>query len=262
MIARRRRAGHAPGPRRGPLAGLRPRRARVAAAVTLAASLLAPACTAEERFGTPVLHAAPYEHPVRWAVVPLLNESGTSVADPLRIADALQAEVEAIEGVDAIPVDRTIVAMRAEELPRVATAYDAQRLMRALDADGLVVGTITAWSPYRPMTLGLALELHVRESASSHHVDPWAITTSPADDGTNLGTVGPPGPVAAASEVFDAADHRVLKWVREYADARHVPDDGFRRDVYLVSMDRYARFASWRMLGSILGRERLRLAGL
>ncbi len=242
--------------------GRRAAAAIAAGAATALALATGSGCATEERLGTPVLHAAPYEQPVRWAVVPLLNESGTSVADPLRIADAVQAEVDAIDGVDAIPVDRVIVAMRAEELPRITSAYDAQRLMRALGADGLVVGTITAWNPYRPMTLGLALELHVRESASSHHVDPWAITTSPSDDGTNLGTVGPPGPVAAASRVFDAADHRVLKWVREYADARHVPDDGFRRDIYHVSMDRYARFAAWRMLGSLLGRERLRLAGL
>jgi hypothetical protein len=219
-------------------------------------------CATGDGLGTPVTHAAPYRQTVRWAVVPLLNESATSVADPRRLADAIQVEIQSIGGIDAVPVNRTIVAMREENLARVTNAYEAQKLMRALDVDGLVVGTITSFNPYPPMTLGLALELHVRESASSHHVDPLAILAAPSDTATSLGTVGPIGPVAVVAEVFDASDQQVLKWVRDYAEARHVPDHAYGDDIYLVSMDRYARFAAYRLLGTIIGRERLRLAGV
>jgi hypothetical protein len=234
----------------------------IAAALTGLAALAAIGCGSTPRLSTPVEHAAPYGEPVRWAIVPLLNESPTSLADPLRVADALQAEVQAIEGIDALPVNRTIAAMKDLGIVRVTSAYEAQQLIRVLDVDGLLVGSISTWNPYPPLSLGLALELHVRGSASSRTVDPMAVTIAAADDRTSPGTLGPVGPAAAVSSLYDSADHQVLKWVREYAEARHVPETAFGERIYLVSMDRYARFASWHLLGSIIGHERLRLAGI
>lgn len=218
-------------------------------------------CTSSEPLRTPVYHQAPYDGDRVWGVVPLVNESGTSVADPLRVADAIIHEVQQIEGVDALPVDRVIVAMRALEIPRITSSAEAQEVMRTLGIDGLIVGSITAWSPYRPATLGLALELHVAETALGRGVDLYSASRAVSGE-VSIGSVGPPPPVATAAAVFDASDHRVLKWVRDYADARHAPERPFGPDIYLVSMDRYARFAAFRLLGRMVSRERLRLAGM
>ncbi len=226
------------------------------------AAFAAGGCASAPRLATPIEHAAPYGEPVRWAIVPLLNESPTSLADPLRVADALQAEVQAIDGIDALPVNRTIAAMKELGIVRVTSAYEAQQLIRVLDVDGLLVGSISSWNPYPPLRIGLAMELHLRGAASTRTVDPLAVTLAAADDRTSPGTLGPVGPAAAVSGLYDSADHQVLKWVREYAEARHVPETAFGERIYHVSMDRYARFASWHLLGSIIGHERLRLAGV
>jgi hypothetical protein len=233
----------------------------VAMVLMSVAVLTAVGCDSAPRLATPIPHAAPYGEPVRWAVAPMLNESPTSLVDPLQVADAIQAEVQAVDGINALPVNRTIAAMKELGIVRISSAHEAQQVMLLLDVDGLLVGSISTWNPYPPLSLGLALELHLRESAASRTVDPLAVTVAAADVRTSPGTLGPVGPAAAASGLYDAADHQVLKWVREYAEARHVPETAFGERIYLVSMDRYARFASWHLLGSIIGHERLRLAG-
>ena len=74
-----------------------------------------------------------------------------------------------------------------------------------------------------------------------------------------MGEVGPAGPSASTSRLFDASNHQTLKWVREYADSRTEPSSAYGNDVYLVSMDLFTEFACHRLLGELLESERLRL---
>ncbi len=47
-----------------------------------------------------------------WGVAPFANESGTSVVNTPQIADAFMHEAQQVEGIDVIPVNRVIHAMR------------------------------------------------------------------------------------------------------------------------------------------------------
>lgn len=185
-----------------------------------------------------------------YGVAPILNESGTTVVDPLKISDAIQRELQMVDGVDAVPVNRVIEAMRELRIARIATPNEAQEVARVLGVDGLIVGTINDWNPYRPMRLGLALELHRRTSPMVGGQGALDLAVRVGAD--PAGTSGGPSEVVSAAAVFDATDHRTLKSLRHYADARHAPDQAYGPDLYLVSMDRFTQFAAHRLLETMI----------
>lgn len=202
-----------------------------------------------------------------WAVAPLRNESGVSVVDPLALTDQLVRQVHAVEGLDAIPLNRTIAAMRALRMNDVTSPGDARRLAEALGADAIVVGSLTAWDPYNPPKIGMSLALYApdrsplvsRVSAAGTPEYPETFTWE-----TSARDIAPgPGfsdePVSTASEHLDAASHGVQMLVKTFASGRHetVSALGWRR--YLASMPLYADFATFRLMDRLLHEERLRV---
>ncbi|MFB3138103.1 MAG: hypothetical protein ACE10B_02655 [Phycisphaerales bacterium] len=73
------------------------------------------------------------------------------------------------------------------------------------------------------------------------------------------GELGPPNPIAEATGVFDAINHQTLAWLEQYAAGRSEPDGPFGSDVYLVSMQLYTQFVSYRLIHDLLAWERARL---
>ena len=194
------------------------------------------------RLSDPAVLSAPYEHPRLWGVAPFANESGTSVVDAAAVADAFMAEAQQVDGIDAIPVNRVILAMRQLDMPAVTSHGDALTLMNVLKVDGLVVGTVTAYDPYRPKQLGMAVQLYARQTREGlGGVNPRDLARSTGGSAMP-GELGPPRPVAQAAGVFDAANHQTLKWLEAYAEGRGEPDSAYGEDIYLVSMDLYTRF--------------------
>ncbi|MBL8964967.1 MAG: hypothetical protein JNK70_12975, partial [Phycisphaerae bacterium] len=125
------------------------------------------------RLTPPMVNESPYDPAagdVLWAVVPLRNESGTSLADPLILSDKVVSAVAEARGLRCLPLNRTLATMRALELPAIRTPAEAQALARALGADGVLVGSITAYDPYVP-TIGLTIALHGRPGAMNASPD-------------------------------------------------------------------------------------------
>jgi hypothetical protein len=207
----------------------------------------------------PVALASPYAEPRLWAVVPLSNESGVSMIDTARIADLFAQEAEQVSGIDMVPVNRVILAMRQLDMRAVVSAADALALIDMLDVDGLVVGTVTAYDPYRPPTLGMAVQLFTRGAGTQSDLDPRALTISPVGE-IAPGGVAPSNPVAQATGVFDASNHETLQQLSEYATGRSEPESAFGKDIYLVNMELYTKFVSYRLLRGLLGAEFQRLA--
>jgi hypothetical protein len=213
-----------------------------------------------QRLVHPTVLAAPYEQAQLWAVAPFVNESGVPEVDTFRIADAFAQQVQGVAGLNALPVNRVILALRQLDLPAIRSPVDARTLMSVLGADGLIVGTVTAYDPYRPMTLGAAVELYVREDASDESgLDVRALSRAaraaePITDRDRRGAA------AQAAGVFHAANHEVLAELRDYAFGRSAPESAYGRDIYLVSMDMYAQFVSFRLIRDLLQQERLRLS--
>lgn len=200
---------------------------------------------------------------VLWAVAPLANESGTSAVDPLAVSDTLVNTVTQVEGLAAVPMNRTLAAMRALNMPAVRSASDARSLADLLGADAVIVGTITAFDPYNPPKLGLALALFARDGPGPQDaLDPRTMQRAYSE-----GRPAPAGagrvadqPAAVVSEMLDGANHAVRMSLQRYADGRHERASALGWKRYLASMDLYTEFASFWTVKRLLDEERLRLA--
>lgn len=194
-----------------------------------------------------------------WAVAPPANESGVTVIDVFRVADLLAQETERIDGIHVVPVNRVIAAMRYLELDRIATPEEAMALVQTLGVDGLIVGTITAYDPYPPPTLGMAIELHrAPRGTVPLEVDPAHMTRATAGE-PSLGAISAANPTAYAAGVFDASHQRVQSWAESYARTRVDPDSAYGTDIYLVSMELYTKFVSYRLLRDLIRHEQGRM---
>jgi hypothetical protein len=210
---------------------------------------------ASNRLEEPVVLQTPYDGTKVWAAAPFTNESGVSVADGAKFADAFLAQTEQVDGLEAVPLNRTIAAMQLLGLDVVRTPADAKALLNMLNVDGLVVGTLTAYDPYPPLTLGASVALFTRD----HGVDslsPRELTLSTRGERT---ASSDQDRVTTASGVFDASNHRTLSWLKEFAHGRHVPDSAFGPAIYESSMTMYTEFVSYALIHDLLVREAARL---
>jgi hypothetical protein len=198
-----------------------------------------------------------------WAVAPLRNESGTSTADVLQISDALVARINEVRGLTCVPMNRTLAAMRALRMPEIRSAEDALMLADALGVDAIIAGSLTAWDPYDPPKVGLALGLYPSGRTLQLRADPRSLQLAARDASPDTGRLAmdlTPRPWVVVSDHLDAANHGVLWNVRRYAEGRHHHDTalGWRR--YTASMDLYTDFAAFWAVYRILQEEQIRLA--
>jgi hypothetical protein len=177
---------------------------------------------------------SPYDQWRLWAVVPLRNDSGSRYADGAAFADALAQHLEGASNLDVLPVNRTLAALDTLEMSQPSSYAEAMQLMTTLGVDGLIVGTISAYDPYDPMKLGIAVDLYV-------HLD----------------TILPQRPrrstaVTSVSAFFNAADPIVRDKIERYAHNRGSLVDRDSHVQYRISMDLYSEFVayiiSWRLL--------------
>ena len=253
------------------------------------ATLVMTACDMNPRVATVI---SPYERRQVFAVAPLRNESGNSYADGLTLADKLAQQLALTRGIDVLPVNRTLSAMHALGIAQVTEPSHARQLQRALGVDGFVVGTITAYDPYFPPKLGLAVELYVdgQLAAADPAVNPRELTRSPTNpnailppapspgngsaSGNGPGTGGPwsrsasggsssgagAGPASAIAGFYDAADPVVIDLLDAYANRRG-PDgtSEMTRRRYRISIDLYSEFVSYQLTERLMRAEQLRL---
>ena len=206
------------------------------------------------------LHS-PYSTRRVWAVAPLGNESGSVQADGWAMADHLVRQLENASNLDVLPVNRVLAAMQALEMSQITTPNDARQLLRSLGVDGLIVGTITAYHPYDPPKLGLAVELYVNTRVEHRSViDVRRLARASTGRGSLPSPASVRQPISQISAVFDAAAPDVRDKLRQYAENRgQVPDEeSWHR--YRISMDLYSEFVSYVMSWRLLQAEAQRLA--
>ncbi|MCA3006414.1 MAG: hypothetical protein LW650_01725 [Planctomycetaceae bacterium] len=220
-------------------------------------------CASQPELSAPEVQVAPYGtagNEIVWALAPLRNESGVSQVDVLAVSDTFVGVLTEVRGITCLPMNRTLAAMRALEMASVNSPTDAKRLAMMLGADGVVVGTITAWEPYDPPKLGMNVALFARDGAMATAptgVNPVSLANSPVD-------TRPAGfaerPLAVVSEHLDGKSHEVQMDVRRYAEGRHEDTFalGWRR--YLASMELFTQFVANHLTARLMQSERLRLA--
>jgi len=201
-----------------------------------------------------------------WAVAPLVNESGVSVVDPLAVSDALVYQLQQVEGVSAVPMNRTIAAMRALGLASIDSPQDAVALAKTLGADGILAGSITAWDPYDPPELGLTVALFGARPGGPGGLDgAWVNPRDMQGWVTEYGLGNGPGgrlgvPVTAAARHVDATRVDVQRDVRAYAEPRVEPGAPLGWERYTASMRLFTEYVSHRLIRDLLEGERERLA--
>lgn len=222
-----------------------------------------------DRFAAPTAIVAPYdttERDVVWAVLPPRNESGTTVVRADIVGDELVAAVQQIRGVRCLPLNRSLEVAQSlglEDGPQ--NASDAVRLAEALGVDGVIAASITAYDPYDPPIMGLALALYAKpgamvERTSRTDLDAFQLSMAFTDFGRFDGVRFGGDPVTTVSEHLDARDHAVLMTVKSYAEGRSDPTSALGWRVYLASMGLYTRFAAYHAVGRLIDEEWLRLA--
>ncbi|MFI4883003.1 MAG: hypothetical protein ACIAQU_10505 [Phycisphaerales bacterium JB064] len=201
-----------------------------------------------------------------WAVVPLRNESGTTAVDVLALSDTLVATITQARGLRALPLNRSLDAMRAMEMAHPQTPADLDRLARTLGADGVIVGSVTAYDPYEPI-VGISLGLYARPGALAHagseelDIDTRQLREQPTEyDYFGTQQAQGRGPASSVMMVLDGRDHDVKMRVRRYAEGRSEQVSSLGWERYLRSMPDYERFVTFEAIGQLLQREWVRLA--
>ena len=234
---------------------LRRRLTRVGGSLLIGGLMLAllASCSQRHSLKQPNRLQAPYPETVLWAIAPLVNESGTTAVNTVRISDALTEELQQVQGINTVPVTRTLAVMQKLRMRAVTTPKDAKTLMDTLGVNGLIVGNVTAWDPYTPPTLGLALQLFIPADRSS------SPRTDELPDQSN--TTSRAGPIAAAQAagIFDASDHNTLERLALFANGRTHPSTAYGDDIYLMKMDLYTKFVAHQLLAELLQNEQKRL---
>jgi hypothetical protein len=241
--------------------------ARPARWLFLALALLLGACAPKPTLTPPRELFSPYDTAqgdVLWGVVPLRNESGVSLVDSLGITDKVVAAAAQVHGVRAVPVNRTIAAMRALRLPEIKGPEDLKTLATEMGVDGLIVGSITAYDPYDPPKLGLALALYARPGAmqriTADPIDTRKLEYQPTDYQYFPRSTYKDAPASVVSEFLDAKNHAVLMDLQAYAQGRHDPNSAYGWKRYAASMDLFSEFAAWHAVSRLLNHEWIRLA--
>ncbi len=164
--------------------------------------------------------------PVRqvWAVAPAVNLSGQRDVDPLLQADCVYQQLQEIDGLTIVPVNRVVEVYAGLKIDGVKSPEQAAEVCQLLKCDALVVPTVTAFDPYNPPRLGAALQL-------------FQATPNTASD-------GPPRPAVffQAVGMYDAANGSVRAKLLAYAAGRNDPKSPLGPREYLESMERYCGF--------------------
>ncbi|TVQ32493.1 MAG: hypothetical protein EA376_05615 [Phycisphaeraceae bacterium] len=206
-------------------------------------------------------HAAPGESTL-WAVAPLRNESGVGVFDPLLVTDALASQVQQVRGINVLPTNRVLGAMRTLNMQAVDSPESALRLAEALEVDAILVGSITAWEPYDPLQFGMSLAIFrpSDDGRSSSRIDPRALQSAASDYGLFMSRDGSIAPSSFVAEHLHGANHEIQMAARAFAEGRHDPATalGWRR--YLASMTLFTEFACYHLTERLLDAERIRHA--
>lgn len=205
----------------------------------------------------------PYPMTRTLAVAPLINLSGSKDFDPLVATDTLFSELQQVAGLNVLPLNKTLAAMRALGIRVIDSPETASRIANALNADAIVVASVTAYDPYNPPSIGMTIQLYeVRDLGAA----PEPIARRP--DGTlasgEVKEEQPPtakGPASQVAAVFNANNQTVLQELREFARGRTNYDSALKEERFLRDSEAYMRFVCHAMVRRLIEVERGRSSG-
>jgi hypothetical protein len=226
----------------------------------IVAALVGAGCTEQTApYGREFTKVLPTKRRQVWAVAPVINLSGERGVDPFLQADLVYQQLQQVQGVTVIPVNRVVEVMASLHIDRVSSPEQAAIVCDLLQCDGLVVPTVTIYDTYNPPKFGAAMQLLVKPGAFARpaNIDPREMTRRaapmptdpmPALNGDTIQVVG----------MFDAANGTVRDRLHLYAAGRHDPIGPMGEKEYFASMDRYCGFAYSELIEQLIASPKLR----
>ena len=174
------------------------------------------------------------------------------------MTDSLVLETASIDGIDVLPLNRTLEVMLALDigLDGIPSPSEYRQICNVLGADGILVGTIMAYNPYQPLRLGSSIQLIRPQGRNSRiTMDPRSLTMAlgEAPSAASRATSSGFGVPIQASGIFDAENHGVLLAMEAYSEGRSTHNLA-RSDLglYHLDMDDYAEFVFHQLLSRLL----------
>ena len=162
----------------------------------------------------------------RIMVLPFHSEAGISI-DHAQVRDSFVAELQKLRRFEVVPLAD---AAREDDMLNDSLAHGRisteamVRLCERYALDGLFVGSVTAWRPYKPAQLGLRTQLISVHSGSSI----WAVDT-----------------------MFDAADRTTISDLQHYVEGTQRDDGNLHGwEMTLISPTKFTNFVAHRCVGT------------
>ena len=211
------------------------------------------------RYGTEEPMYLPLKRREVWAVAPALNLSGQREVDPLLQADLAFQQLQQVQGVTVVPVNRVAEVYAGLRIEQVQSAEQAALVCDLLGCDALVVPTVTAYDPYDPPKLGASLQVFGKPAAIQRpkNVSPRELTRQ-ASPGQYDSLPPPQADFLQVVGMFDAANGSVRQAMKDYAAGRNDPAGPLAADEYRLSMDRYGGFVYHELIATLMSHPRLK----
>lgn len=226
----------------------------------LALFALAPALTGCTTTATmPTVLKAPYDGERVWAVLPFANESGVSAVDSNLVADRFVSEVEQVDGLRCLPLNRSLAVMQQLGITKISDIRQVYTLMRAMQVDGILIGTVTDWDPYKPLRFGAAIEvISAASEGAAKPLDLKDVTMPTADSRVDVD--GALVAISQASRLFDARNNETLAELDQYGAGRADASTALGSRVYEQRIDLFMRFGAYILVRDLLEQEAARLS--
>ena len=232
---------------------------RVAAIGAMSLSIAAGCAAPEPKYGTEQQTTFPGRKRQVWAVAPAVNLSGQRQVDPLLQADLLYQQLQQVDGLTVVPVNRVAEVYASLRIERVQSAEQAAQVCDLLGCDALVIPTVTAYDPYDPPKLGASLQVFGKPAAIQRpkNVSPRELTRQ-ASPGQYDSLPPPQADFLQVVGMFDAANGSVRQAMKDYAAGRNDPAGPLAADEYRLSMDRYGGFVYHELIATLMSHPRLK----
>jgi hypothetical protein len=193
-----------------------------------------------------------------WAVAPVVNLSGEHAVEPILQADLLYQQLQQVQGLTVVPVNRTAEVLASLRLEKVQSEQQAAIVCDLLGCNALIVPTITAYDPYNPPKLGASLQLFVKPDSFARQagLNPREMARQaapPPDQSLPRGSG-----IIQVVGMYDAENGSVREALFRYAQGRHDPVGPMGGREYLVSMDRFCGFVYHGLIADLLNSPKLR----
>jgi len=189
------------------------------------------------------------------AVAPGLNHSGSTDFDPLRFADLMAVELNDVDGIAVIPVNRVLAALAAQGRVSVESPSHALEVCNVLGADAVLLFAVSEYDPYDPPRIGISAQLYGARPGPSIGTMGTAAIPDEAGLPASASHEAPGGLLVQTQRVFDASHESVVRDLREFARRRSADNSAYGWRQYVVSQQHFISFCCHATIRRLLGQD-------